>query len=96
STLLLRVMDRFPVIVTIGAGLLGWVAGEMAVTDPLIKEWIDTNAAWMHGVVPAAGAAFVIGAGKWLAARSETASEAAPVVDLAAEDPPGRPPGQNA
>ncbi|HEX6829780.1 MAG TPA: TerC family protein, partial [Burkholderiales bacterium] len=89
STLLLRVMERFPIIVTIGAGLLGWVAGEMGVTDPLVKEWIDANAAWMHGVVPAAGAALVIGAGKWLAARSESAGEAAPVVDLAAEDPSG-------
>lgn len=86
STLLLRVMERFPVIVTIGAGLLGWVAGEMAVTDPLVKVWIEANAQWMHTVVPAAGAALVIAVGKWLATRAEAAEEAAPVVDLAVED----------
>ena len=86
STLLLRVMERFPIIVTIGAGLLGWVAGEMAITDPLVKDWIDANAHWMHTVVPAAGAALVIAAGKWLAARAEVQEEAAPVVDLALED----------
>ncbi|MEN9591180.1 MAG: hypothetical protein RLZZ481_2966, partial [Pseudomonadota bacterium] len=34
ASLLLKVMERFPIIITIGGGLLGWVAGEMAVTDP--------------------------------------------------------------
>src|SRR4249920_704855 len=33
STILLKLMDRFPIIITIGAGLLGWVSGEMAATD---------------------------------------------------------------
>ncbi|HEX9181077.1 MAG TPA: TerC family protein [Burkholderiales bacterium] len=87
STLLLRVMERFPVIVTIGAGLLGWVSGEMAITDPLVKEWIEANAHWMHTVVPAAGAVLVIAVGKWLAARAEAEEEAVPVVDLAEADP---------
>jgi len=86
STLLLRVMERFPVIVTVGAGLLGWVAGEMAITDPLVKDWVDANAHWMHTVVPAAGAVLVVAVGKWLATRAEAAEEAAPVVDLAVED----------
>lgn len=92
STLLLRVMERFPVIVTIGAGLLGWVAGEMAITDPLVKDWVDANASWMHMAVPAAGVTLVIGVGKWLAGRAEEAEEAAPVVDLAVED---QAPGQS-
>ena len=35
SRLLLTLMDRFPVIVTLGAALLGWVAGEMAISDPV-------------------------------------------------------------
>src|SRR3954467_13742565 len=34
ATLLIKLMERFPVIITIGAGLIGWVAGEMLVTDP--------------------------------------------------------------
>ena len=39
STLLLKLMERYPIIITLGAVLLGWVAGEMFVTDPLVKEW---------------------------------------------------------
>jgi YjbE family integral membrane protein len=85
STLLLKLMDRFPIIITIGAGLLGWVAGEMAVTDPLIKDWVNANMHWLHWIAPAAGAVIVIAAGKWFAAR--TVVHHKPVVDLAGEPP---------
>ena len=44
STLLMKLMERWPIIITIGGALLGWVAGEMAVTDPAIKDWVDANA----------------------------------------------------
>ena len=67
ATLLLRVMERFPVIVTIGAMLLGWVAGEMAVGDPAISGWVDSNMPALHTVGPAAGAIIVYLAGKFLA-----------------------------
>jgi YjbE family integral membrane protein len=70
STMLLKLMERWPIIITIGAALLGWVAGEMAVTDPLIIEWVEANADYLHRVVPAAGAVFVVALGKWLAARA--------------------------
>jgi YjbE family integral membrane protein len=85
STLLLGLMERFPVIITIGAALLGWVAGEMMISDPVVKSWIDANAAWLHYAGPAAGAAAVVVVGKLLAKRREEA----PVIldDLAAEDP---------
>jgi YjbE family integral membrane protein len=36
STLLLKVMERFPIIITAGAALLGWLAGEMILTDPAV------------------------------------------------------------
>jgi YjbE family integral membrane protein len=85
STLLLGLMERFPIIITIGAALLGWVAGEMMISDPVVKGWIDANAAWLHYAGPAAGAAAVVLLGKLLARRREEA----PVVidDLAASDP---------
>ncbi len=70
STLLLNLMQRFPVIITLGAGLLGWVAGEMAVTDPLVQAVVDAQARWLHVAAPAAGAAFVVLVGKWLTARA--------------------------
>ncbi|MSP98612.1 MAG: TerC family protein [Betaproteobacteria bacterium] len=69
STLLLKLMGRFPIIITIGAALLGWVAGEMFVTDPLVKDWVDANAAVLHWAGPGAGAALVFALGTWLAAQ---------------------------
>ena len=40
ATLLLKLMERWPVIITIGGGLLGFVAGEMLVTDPALNGWL--------------------------------------------------------
>ena len=82
STFLLRIMERFPVIVTLGAGLLGWVAGDMAVSDPLVAEWVSSRAPWLHTLLPAAGAAAVIAVGKWLAARAERGEEAGRVAEI--------------
>ena len=64
ATMLLKIMERFPIIVTIGGTLLGWVAGEMAVTDPAIAAWIDANMSYMHTLGPAIGAVIVLGLGK--------------------------------
>lgn len=84
SQLVMRVMDRYPVTIAIGAGLLGWIAGDMAVTDVVTKEWVDVNANFLHWIAPAAMAIVVIAAGKTLAARKRV--EARPIVDLADEN----------
>jgi YjbE family integral membrane protein len=47
STLLLKVIERFPIIVWAGAALLGFIAGEIALADPAISEWIEGQAASM-------------------------------------------------
>lgn len=94
SKLLLTLMDRWPIIITIGAALLGWVAGEMAIGDPLVKDWIDANAAWLHYAAPAAGAVLVVAVGKLLAARIEVEEDQRPVVDLAVGDQLGASPSQ--
>ena len=80
SRLLLVLMDRFPIIITLGAALLGWVAGDMAVTDPVVKTWVDTHAAFLHWAAPLAGAIAVILVGKWVAGRG--------AARRAAEEPP--------
>jgi len=82
ATVLMKLMERWPIIITIGAGLLGWVAGEMLVTDPVVKDWVDVSAAFLHWLAPAAGVAVVVVIGKWLAARAEAARRE--VADLAA------------
>ncbi|WP_374566427.1 TerC family protein [Nitrosomonas sp.] len=84
SQLVMRVMDRYPVTIAIGAGLLGWIAGDMAVTDVVTKEWVDVNANFLRWIAPAAMAIVVIAAGKTLAARKRV--EARPIIDLADED----------
>jgi predicted tellurium resistance membrane protein TerC len=60
-------MGRFPVIITLGAALLGWVAGEMAIADVASKGWVDAQAPFLHYVAPATGAIGVVLLGKWLA-----------------------------
>ncbi len=82
SQIIMKLMDRFPVIVTVGAGLLGFVAGEMAVTDPTVTEYVENKARYLHTVVPWLGAALVVGGGTWLAKR---ASAKAKLIDLAAD-----------
>jgi YjbE family integral membrane protein len=69
STLVLKLMNRYPVIITIGGGILGWVAGEMGVTDPLVLPWVDANAHWMHTGMPVFGALLVVVVGKALTAN---------------------------
>jgi len=83
STLLMRVMERWPIIITIGAALIGWVSGEMAATDPAIKDWVDANAAWLHYGAPVIGAVLVVAVGKWMARRSTEEEVDRPIVDLA-------------
>jgi YjbE family integral membrane protein len=80
ATMLMKLMTRWPIIITIGAGLLGWVAGDMAATDPVVKDWVDASAAWLHWVAPAAGVVFVVALGKWLAARAAAGHKE--IVDL--------------
>ena len=61
-------MQRFPVIITLGAALLGYIAGEMLVSDPLISDWIDSQAHILTVLAPAGGALFVVAIGAWLSA----------------------------
>lgn len=72
STLILKLMSRFPVIITLGAGLLGWVAGEMALTDPSTAHFVEQHH-YLHNVLPALGAAVVVAVGKWLTRGNEPA-----------------------
>jgi YjbE family integral membrane protein len=76
SAVIMRLMERFPVFITFGAGLLGYVAGEMAIADPAVKGSIEQHAHYLGLVAPLAGAAAVVIAGGLLARRR--AAQAAP------------------
>jgi YjbE family integral membrane protein len=70
ATLLVKVMERWPVIITIGAGLLGFVAGEMAWEDGAIASYTQGYPGWMKYVVAMIGVAIVVGLGRFFAGRN--------------------------
>jgi len=63
SKIMIKLMDRFPVIVILGAALIGWVAGETIVSDIALQPIVEANH-WMHTAFPVLGAAIVLGIGK--------------------------------
>jgi YjbE family integral membrane protein len=80
SQLVIKLMDRYPSIITIGGMLLGWIAGTMAVTDPAIIGYMPSVPADKPGLPPEvtaavrygagiAGALLVLAWGKWAASR---------------------------
>ncbi|MGB5080890.1 MAG: TerC family protein [Burkholderiales bacterium] len=77
STLMLKLMERWPVIITLGAGLLGWIAGEMVVSDFAIAGWVKANVGWLESLhlAPTFGAVIVIVVGKWIAGRKAAPGE---------------------
>jgi len=66
STMLLKVMERFPIVITLGAGLLGLLAGGMFVEDPAIKETIQVAMEDAHTTFEMVGVVFVVLLGTWL------------------------------
>jgi YjbE family integral membrane protein len=69
SQLLLGLMERFPFIVTAGAALLGWVAGEMFVSERVVQPFVEARGECIHFILPAVCALGVVLAGNYLAAR---------------------------
>ncbi|MBK6789920.1 MAG: TerC family protein [Rubrivivax sp.] len=63
SQLVIKLMDRFPVIITLGGMLLGWIAGTMAVTDPAVLGQVPTLSPGQPGTVPEVLASVRYGAG---------------------------------
>jgi len=88
ATMLMKLMERYPIIITLGAAILGWTAGEMAVTDPVVAQWVNDHAHYLHWIAPAAGAGIVVAIGKWLAAQA--VKETKVIVDLASGDQQGK------
>ncbi len=72
STLMIKLMERFPIIVMLGAALIGWVGGETITSDVSLRGVLAANP-WMHYVAAALGAALVILIGKGLQARGARA-----------------------
>ena len=76
STLMIKLMERFPIIITLGAALIGWVGGETIASDVIFKDYIAANP-WLHYAAATAGAVFVIVVGKFIARRKHARGAAA-------------------
>jgi YjbE family integral membrane protein len=70
---------RFPPLVALGCGLLGWIAGGMAVSDPAVAPWAEAQAPALALIAPALVALFVLGEAWFAAAGRAVASDAAAV-----------------
>lgn len=71
STMMLWLLDRFPLLAVAGAGLLGWIAGEIAVHDPIAGPWIVAHLPWLPAVLPVVVCAAVMAFGMVLRRQAD-------------------------
>lgn len=69
SALMINIMNRFPIIITLGAALIGWVAGESMMGDAAVRDFIETMPV-LDYAIPAACAILVVGLGRYLQHQS--------------------------
>jgi YjbE family integral membrane protein len=62
SALILKILNRLPILIWAGGALLGYIAGEVIVTEPAIAPWIE-DLEWLHYVGPIIGAAATVAIG---------------------------------
>ena len=86
SQLVLKLMERWPVIITLGGMLLGYIAGDMMARDPVIIDWVKATAEWAikYHIAGFVGAAIVLAVGKLIASRTASA-DGGKLEDLAAK-----------
>lgn len=83
STVIMKLMERFPVVILLGAALLGYVAGDMAVSDGVVDPWIEAHVPLLHSLAAILSAILVVSAGKLIAyRRSAVLASDAPEQDL--------------
>ena len=75
STLMIKLMERFPIIILLGAALIGWVGGETIAHDTALREFAQDNG-WFHYACSVAGAAIVIAWGKMIEGKGGDKDEA--------------------
>jgi YjbE family integral membrane protein len=81
SQLVLKLIDRFPIIIYLGGGLLGYVAGEMLSSDRLLDPLLELMPRVAHTLIPVTCAVLVVVLGKWLAKRSTAAAKVVSLVE---------------
>jgi YjbE family integral membrane protein len=72
SNLLSILMDRYPVLIALGAAILGKVGMEMVITDPFVQQWLHVGPVGEYAL-QAVGAIGVLAIGQWLKRRGRAA-----------------------
>ncbi|CAM4155236.1 TerC family protein [Bordetella muralis] len=75
STLVLKLIDRYPLVVTLGAALLGWIAGGMVITDVVVENQFGPQPTAVKIAAEVIGALIVVVLGRWLASRKTASKE---------------------
>src|SRR4051812_32422628 len=86
ATLIMMLLNRFPIIVIAGGGLLGWIAGEVLATDPAYAEKLAAVLPNAKTIFEIGGAVITVAIGyalQYRAKRRHALAHADPV-DLAA------------
>ncbi|GEB30472.1 MULTISPECIES: TerC family protein [Brevibacillus] len=83
SQLLMKLMNRFPIIVLLGAALLGYTAGEMIVGDKVVGAFLEQLLPALHVILPVALALVVIAVGTYLKRKGEKSEEGSAAQDHA-------------
>jgi YjbE family integral membrane protein len=74
SSMMIKLMTRFPIVVTFGACLIGWVGGETIASDVALRDFAEANS-WLHYTASAAGAMAVLAIGKYFQTKHSGAEE---------------------
>jgi YjbE family integral membrane protein len=69
AQLIMLLLNRFPIIVVAGGGLLGWIAGEVIATDPAYKDALAAAIPHAQLVFEIGGAVLTVAIGYWLQMR---------------------------
>jgi YjbE family integral membrane protein len=73
STFVMKLLHRYPILIYIGAGILGYTAGEMFLNDGTVEQWLSAAPSEIQWIVPIAAASGVVAAGLWKKGRAAKA-----------------------
>jgi predicted tellurium resistance membrane protein TerC len=69
AQIIMKLIERLPILILAGGALLGYLAGELVITDPALAGWVAARGTWLHWAGPIAGILLVVLVAKTIEAR---------------------------